>query len=219
MPVLDEKLIRDYRVLHEEGDYGASSVGYVHVIQVVIDDLRPKRILDYGCGRGQLWHLFATPGVEIVRYDPAVPEISKKPEGTFDLVINTDVMEHIPEKDVDEVLADIRQYSPNVYFGINMGVAERFPDGTTQHCTIKPAAWWQERIARHFDPAILVYEEPGYHCIIATWVVENWDFFREVNIFRFITRNKRGFFPRQIRSIKKRLHRRRVKSYLKARAR
>jgi 2-polyprenyl-3-methyl-5-hydroxy-6-metoxy-1,4-benzoquinol methylase len=45
-----------------------------------------------------------------------VPEFSAKPDRRFDLVISTDVLEHIPEESIDEVLKDIFNYSDQWVF-------------------------------------------------------------------------------------------------------
>ena len=46
-------------------------------------------------------------GVETIQlYDPGVEEFSTRPSTNFDGVISTDVLEHIPEEDIDWVLAE-----------------------------------------------------------------------------------------------------------------
>ena len=44
-------------------------------------------------------------------YDPAVQGIDVKPEGQFDGVMCTDVLEHIPEDELDTVIADLAGYA------------------------------------------------------------------------------------------------------------
>ena len=81
-------------------------------------------------------------------YDPAVPGYDEKPEGTFDIVICTDVMEHIEEQDVPAVLDNIFGYADKgVYLAICLREAKRLlPDGRNRHVTVKPQEWWLEKI-------------------------------------------------------------------------
>lgn len=77
-------------------------------IKEIIDRLGCKTILDFGCGKGhqyewvipstgqtieQLW------GVEVTKYDPAYEPFAAEPQGTFDLVICTQVLGAIPVTD------------------------------------------------------------------------------------------------------------------------
>jgi hypothetical protein len=125
------------------------------------------RLLDYGCGKGQhLWRpydkykngLLGELGHkirEIRLYDPAVPAFSDPPQYfNYDVVTCADVMEHVPEEHVDEVLDDIMACfdfmgNERVYllFSISgLPAMKSFLDGENLHCTTKPLAWWKERI-------------------------------------------------------------------------
>ena len=82
-------------------------------------------------------------------YDIGVPEISRKPEGSFDGVICTDVMEHIEEGDIDEVLHYIINTADKfVFFHIacRPSKRKRLPDGRDVHLTVKPPHWWNMKI-------------------------------------------------------------------------
>ena len=46
----------------------------------------------------------AWPGVAVTCYDPGYAPFAEPCEGTFDGVITTDVLEHIPEEDIGWVL-------------------------------------------------------------------------------------------------------------------
>jgi SAM-dependent methyltransferase len=140
------------------------------------------RFLDYGCGKAR--HFFE-PLIEkrtlpqllgrklqsFYLYDPAYPPYSLHPDSgsTFNIVSCSDVMEHVPEKCVDEVLEDISWLStPDavVFFSIAGSPAYKsFADGENLHCTLKPMDWWIQQI---LDAAIgkfvLVYtDKDGEH--------------------------------------------------------
>ena len=71
----------------------------------------------------------------------------------FDWVYCCDVMEHIPTERVDEVLDNLRAMTG---YGAFMQIA-LFADGfgarigQTLHLTVKPAAWWLEKIQKRWE--------------------------------------------------------------------
>lgn len=158
-------------------------------LQYYVDDLRdliiqtsPRRLLDYGSGKGyqylamRLHEQFDGPLPHC--YDPGVRQIAERPKGKFDGIICTDVMEHIEEADVDAVLADIFSFvqagfhwedseSAFAFFAISCRPANKvFEDGRNLHVTIKPPQWWDEKIARHARDGLIIrtrFEGAEYH--------------------------------------------------------
>lgn len=106
-------------------------------------------ILDYGCGRGYLAK--ALPWA-IWEYDPAIPEKAEPPRAA-DLVLCTDVLEHIEPEKLDYVLDDLRRCTKAVgFFWIHTGAATKtLPDGRNTHLIQKPRQWWAKRIKKHFN--------------------------------------------------------------------
>ena len=114
----------------------------------------PNTVLDYGCGKGYQYtehniHLLADIPMPTL-YDPAIPEFSELPKGTFDSVICTDVMEHVHMDKCDETLLEIFSKSKHsVFFTISCNPAKKhFPDGTNYHVNCKPEEWWFATIKR-----------------------------------------------------------------------
>ncbi len=75
--------------------------------------------MDFGCGKGlQYKQCIKGPnrtdgptleeywGIKVTKYDPAVPEFAKEPEGKFDLVICSHVLGTVPIKDLDDWFVD-----------------------------------------------------------------------------------------------------------------
>jgi hypothetical protein len=146
------ELIEQYRQIHASRVYGDTSVKNLRFLRADIKLLRPRSILDYGCGQSRLLD-FLQLGypVELMRYDPAIPRWARKPERPADLLINVDVLEHIEERDLDPVLADMAALGRNALIIVDTGPASTFlADGRNAHVTIRPHAWWRERLLRHF---------------------------------------------------------------------
>lgn len=172
MPTQHEKLIDYYKEIHQTSSFGATARNFALQIQFCLQELQPKRVLEYGCGKSDLIESCGQ-GLQWDRFDPAIPEFSTRPDGTYDLIINTDVMEHIPPSDVNDVLADIRRYGDKVFFNISTRLAGKtLPDGTNAHCTVQSAEAWLEAIRKHFPDSEIGYIDEGEDAVILTWKSE-----------------------------------------------
>lgn len=151
-----DELIDQYRQIHERKVYGRSSEVMVGYIQRPLDDIpKIRSVLDFGCGQSRLvdW-IGAINDAEVYRYDPAIPEFADMPIDKVDLVLCTDVMEHVPEEDVDDILATIRSLSKHAFFNISVREAkEILPNGENAHCTVRPPPWWRQKLLNHFRVA------------------------------------------------------------------
>ena len=76
---------------------------------------------------------------------------SKLPEGNFDGIISFDVLEHIPEEEIPQVIKEIFERANKfVFLGIDTSPAEDIlPNGENAHCTQKPLEWWVDMIKTH----------------------------------------------------------------------
>ena len=170
MSVLDKVLVTQYKSLHKNKRYGTSGHEFLPHIQILIAELRPDSILNYGCGQTRLQEHLELFGAKYYRYDPAIPEISKLPVDKVDLLINTDVLEHIPEEDLNTVLSNISSISQHVFFNIATRPAVQIlPNGKNAHCTIKTAMEWKWLLGVYFTDVELIFERPGHSCIFLTW--------------------------------------------------
>ena len=146
---LHDDLIEQYRQLHATRPYGRSSEFQLGFVQRHLHRLpRLETIADYGCGQSRFvdW-LAKLNDARALRYDPAIAEHATRLDGPVDLVLCTDVMEHIPEEAVERTLADIRRLSPAAYFNISLRPARaRLPNGANAHCTVRPKDWWEDRL-------------------------------------------------------------------------
>lgn len=130
-------------------DYGVSGMRYADNVLQIAQRLATRDILDYGCGKATLQKNIPFP---IQNYDPFVEEF-KKPPVPADLVVCTDVMEHIEPEHVEGVLRDIRDLTKKgVFFQIATRPASKFlPDGRNAHLIQENGNYWLERLMVHFD--------------------------------------------------------------------
>lgn len=137
--------IAAYMEIHAARYYGSSATElHLATVAAAVKRLRPRSILDYGCGRSDLAAHFWLDGArKIERYDPAINTFKRMPEGQFDLVLCCDVMEHVPMASVDRVLADIRSKGDTALFTISLKLARaKLPDGRNSHVTLLTRSEW-----------------------------------------------------------------------------
>lgn len=112
-----------------------------------------ESVLDYGCGLGMLLAELAkaAPKLELHGYDPGIPERAALPEPA-DLVVSTDVLEHIEPDKLEAVLQHIRSLTKRAaYLHIHTGPANaKLPDGRNAHLIQKPAQWWLEKLKKYY---------------------------------------------------------------------
>jgi len=109
-----------------------------------------KDVLDYGCGNG---HLALGLGFKIQEYDPGKKGKETEPVPA-EVVYCGDVMEHVEEECVQEVLAHIKglvKPGGHAVFIISCIPSVKFlADGTNAHITVKSGEEWRDLLHGHF---------------------------------------------------------------------
>lgn len=145
-------LIAQYRQIHATRVYGQTSVKNLRFLRAEIVLLRPASILDYGCGQSRLLDMLNLGyPAQLLRYDPAIPELATRPDTVVDLLVSIDVLEHVEESDLDAVIGDMAAHCRNAIIVVDTKPASStLPDGRNAHVTVRPHDWWRERLSRHF---------------------------------------------------------------------
>ena len=171
MPLVDPGLVALYAELHRTGVYGNTSLKRIARIRPLVRELDPASILDYGCGQSSLLdHLALRDSTKLYRYDPAIPEFAEIKAARVDMIVCTDVLEHIPEADLPDILNHIAALSSYVVFGIDTTESEQqLPDGSNAHCTVKPAASWRGLLQDHFGTVVRLHSSRSSKCWFKTW--------------------------------------------------
>lgn len=146
-------------------DYGVSGAKYAEQILNMANQMQTRSILDYGCGKCTLQKAIPFP---IQNYDPFIPEHAVRPEPA-DLVVCTDVMEHVEESCVLDVLKDIFDLTKKaVFFQIATGAAGKIlPDGRNAHITQRPSNWWLMQLVSYFDIKSFMLVPGGFVLVAA----------------------------------------------------
>lgn len=151
--------------LHRENvHYGVGGAKHAPTVQKLAESLGSTSVLDYGCGKGMLAKSLPYP---IWEYDPAIPEKAEAPRPA-DLVICTDVLEHIEPEKLTYVLADLRRVTRKLgYYVIHTGPAGKtLPDGRNTHLIQRGEAWWRKNLSKYFTVGKILTAGPLLHVIV-----------------------------------------------------
>ncbi len=149
--LISEEYKNQISEMHRENpDWGTSGRRYAGIIERMIGDFSPLNILDYGCGKQTLARML--PKYRIRGYDPGLPGLDTPPE-PHDLVVCTDVLEHIEPEFLDDVLDDLQRLTRKVLFiqVANVGAKHTLPDGRNAHLVVRPARWWVHQLWDRFN--------------------------------------------------------------------
>lgn len=167
---MSDDLIARYKAMAADGlnFHGLSVLQHRQQIGKLIRRHDVKTLLDYGCGRGdpyksphKIWHEWGLKRPDVQLYDPAFPERAHEPRPA-DMVICSDVLEHIPEDEVKDFIDKLAYLGRKVLWAsVCCRPAKKCFPGTdiNLHVTVKPYDWWLAQLAfAHLE--VVVVETP-----------------------------------------------------------
>jgi uncharacterized Rossmann fold enzyme len=150
-----QTITEDYALLNREmheirDDYGVGGWRHAQKVLDLLEELECATVLDWGCGKGALKQALGNPDW-VSEYDPAIPGKEQRP-AMADLLVCTDVLEHIEPDLIDNVLTEIVRLSAKAAFLViaTRPARKTLPDGTNTHKIIESAEWWQAKLAEKF---------------------------------------------------------------------
>ena len=156
------KYIEQYKQMYYTGDMLFPNLEYIVKLVKLTE---AKSLVDFGCGKGKQYSGWGeltahiTLGMMPTLYDPGVKEFEEIPEGKFDGVYSTDVMEHIPKDELSDALEIIfSKASKFVFLAICTAPAiQLLPNGENAHCTLERIDWWINVVDRYRPSNILTH--------------------------------------------------------------
>lgn len=165
-PVLisDEYKALNEKLHHENLYYGVGGAKHAPRVLKLVEKLNTRSVLDYGCGKGFLARELPFP---IWEYDPAVKGKDETPRPA-DLVVCTDVLEHIEIDRLDFLLDDLRRCTRKCgYFTIHTGPsAKTLADGRNSHLIQQPWDWWKARLEPFFKIVQSLQSGPVIYVVV-----------------------------------------------------
>lgn len=146
--LISEKYLSLNQELHDQGSYGRKGDKWTARVVQLIDQFKPDTVLDYGCGQGALSRSLDR---EIAEYDPAIEGKNSMPT-TADLVICTDVLEHIEPELLDNVLDHLKKVTKVALFAVvcTRPAKKVLADGRNAHLIVEPWEFWKCKLAERF---------------------------------------------------------------------
>lgn len=150
MELITEEYSRLNADLHNSNlKYGTSGGKWAGPVKELAVALGTRDILDYGCGKGTLSQNIP---FKIKQYDPAIPLKATHPRPA-DIVVCTDVMEHIEPDLLDNVLDHIQDLTKKAAFFVvaTRPAVKTLADGRNAHLTVEPIDWWLPKFWARFN--------------------------------------------------------------------
>lgn len=159
-----------YAAIHSQKKYGTGSAKARRWIEPWVIVRRPASILDYGAGQSRMVEMLRAKMLGVRhRFDPAIPEINHVPHTRYDLVTCTDVLEHLDQEEIPQVLKHIRSLTTHAIIAADTRPANvTLPNGENAHATVQPPEWWAAQISAVFGEAELIHVT-GTSAIFRTW--------------------------------------------------
>jgi hypothetical protein len=175
-----------YREIHKDPKtfVGGSVMRHADHIRTSVMQYGVSTLLDYGSGKGiaygtpALWSSFGTPmtleqylGAKVTCFDPCYEKFSARPEGKFGGVICANVLEFVPEEDVDAVLDDLFSYAETflyVYIDVTAPSPKKLSNGEDLYCTTRDQDFWDLKMdAAHARRGVPIDTPVWYDAITA----------------------------------------------------
>ena len=147
--LISEAYLEEQRVLHAApASYGGRGAKWSQEVAALLERFRCVSLLDYGCGEGSLCSaLERAPGlgVELREYDPAIPGKDEPPQESADLVVCTDVLEHVESEKIFYVMRHLRELTRHALFVVIALVPteHRLRSGRQAHILLRSEEWWR----------------------------------------------------------------------------
>ena len=157
--------------LHKDPEvlYGYKGADQAPEIMKQVKAYRCRSLLDYGAGKRTLSQaLQSERNLRVQDYDPAIPEISHEP-APADMVVCTDVMEHVEPELVQNVISHLHALTNRVLFlrvCIVPCTSKSLPDGSDPHRSVHSFDWWTEAFREKFSVQSVLEKDDRYFTLL-----------------------------------------------------
>lgn len=142
---------------HKLPAYGLSGWKWRADVLALVERVGARSVLDYGAGKGTLAAATIGDGLRVSCYDPITFPDKPKPA---DVVVCTDVLEHVEPDCLDAVLAHIHALARKaVLIAVPRHRAEKAAPGFA----LEAPEWWRQRLAAYW---------PRHEASVVRWTIK-----------------------------------------------
>lgn len=141
--------------------WGTSARKHKANVERLISAIGAKCLIDYGCGKGELARVLEetihSRGLFLCEYDPGIEGKDSRPAGSYDLLVCLDVMEHLEEQYLQDVMEHFKDLIGKLGFFVisNRYAKAVLPDGRNAHLIVKGPDWWESVFQTYFDRVVM----------------------------------------------------------------
>jgi 2-polyprenyl-3-methyl-5-hydroxy-6-metoxy-1,4-benzoquinol methylase len=155
--LISDAYLREQQLLHAAPrGYGGRGSKWSPVVEELLRRHSCRSMLDYGCGQGSLVRVLSNnfklaDGLELREYDPAIAGKDATPAEPADLVVCTDVLEHIESDKIARVLRHLSELTGHALFTVISLVPtnKTLSDGRQAHILLRSVEWWKYQFQTH----------------------------------------------------------------------
>ena len=156
--LISKELITQYKIVHRLGiNTGDGGRKWAGTVLYLANTYKIKKILDYGSGKSSLaTELMKIKSrdrkLDVLEYDVCIKDKSCIPKHPFEMVVCTDVLEHVELNKLGDVMDFLSFLTGRVgFFVIATRISNKnLPDGTNQHKIVKGAEWWKAKMKEYW---------------------------------------------------------------------
>lgn len=160
-------LIDQYRRYYATHSVPVARSVWIPMVRCVALRVDATSIIDYGCGPAKGLSFLDSRELTVYSYDPAIPELSTKPEPR-DMVCSIHMLEHVDPDDIADVINDMLSLSLKALLVVISLEAstKTLPDGSAWHRSVFPASYWHERFPGSTPVKTIKGTEREFACLL-----------------------------------------------------
>jgi len=157
MSLINEDYKKQLQEMHQTPKTFFRGVKVAGKIEEFLQKYQPQSLIDFGCGKGDLHKMLGETIPKVAGYDPGMPEFEHLPNDEFEVLISTDVLEHVEPEMIDVTLQAVNNlFTKSCYLLIASYPAKKYlPDGRNAHLIIESFEWWKDKITNNIQGTIV----------------------------------------------------------------
>lgn len=156
--LISQTYLEEVEYEHSISQWGTAGLGNISAILNLANRINAKNILDYGSGCGNTANVLRENNFYVLEYEPGIVHKRKNlklinsPEFKTDLIICTDVLEHIEKDRLFNVLEHLKSINCPYYFVTvcTRPAARILSNGDNAHLIVENIDWWSTQLKKFF---------------------------------------------------------------------